>query len=249
MKLLRKAAFVFGISLLAANTQAGRWITRDPIEHMERDPQLVFLSYDVSRQQNLNLYQFVQNDSVNKIDPFGLMDAYPAGYFFYYQNGVPVTTGGIYPDSFIGPLPLRADGLPSYRESEAMALADRRGLQPSLLGEMLIPTGVGALARSSTALKCIPTAANKTLETTAHGAERIAGAAATRGGILGEAEIQAVRQGGRLMTQADGATVRILENTPGRFNVVVEGQRGIITTFQNLSQNSLDRLGRNYGWK
>ena len=34
-----------------------------------------------------------------------------------------------------------------------------------------------------------------------------------------------------------------------QFNVVVEGQRGIITTFENLSQKSLDRLGKNYGWK
>ncbi len=52
-----------------------------------------------------------------------------------------------------------------------------------------------------------------------------------------------------MMTQADGATVRILQTGAGRFNVVVEGERGIITTFENLSQKSLDRLGRNYGWK
>ena len=89
----------------------------------------------------------------------------------------------------------------------------------------------------------------KTLQTTAHGAERIAGAAATRGGVLSEAGVAAVRRGGRVMTQADGATVRILQNEAGRFNVVVEGKRGIITTFENLSQKSLDRLGKNYGWK
>jgi hypothetical protein len=50
------------------------------------------------------------------------------------------------------------------------------------------------------------------------------------------------------MTQADGATVNILEEG-GKFNVVVSGDRGVITTFQNLSQKSLDRLARNYGWK
>jgi len=50
------------------------------------------------------------------------------------------------------------------------------------------------------------------------------------------------------MTQADGATVRVLQIEGGRFNVVVEGDRGIITTFQNLSQGSVDRLARNYGW-
>ena len=92
-------------------------------------------------------------------------------------------------------------------------------------------------------------AARGGVRTTAHGAERIAGQGATRGGVLSEAGIDAVRQGGRVMTQADGATVRILQNEAGRFNVVVEGERGIITTFENLSQKSLDRLGKNYGWQ
>lgn len=51
------------------------------------------------------------------------------------------------------------------------------------------------------------------------------------------------------MTQADGAKVHILEVEPGRFDVVVWGERGLITTFERLSQESLDRLGKNYGWK
>ena len=51
------------------------------------------------------------------------------------------------------------------------------------------------------------------------------------------------------MTQADGAAVRILETTPGRFDVVVEGERGVITTFKNLSQKSLGRLSKNYKWR
>jgi hypothetical protein len=90
---------------------------------------------------------------------------------------------------------------------------------------------------------------SQALQTTAHGAQRVAGAAATRGGVLSEAGIAAVRQGGRVMTQADGATVRILQNEAGRFNVVIEGEGGkLITTFENLRQESLDRLGRNYGW-
>jgi hypothetical protein len=92
-------------------------------------------------------------------------------------------------------------------------------------------------------------AAKGGVRTTAHGAERIAGQGATRGGVLSEAGVNAVRQGGRVMIQADGATVRILQNEAGRFNVVVEGERGIITTFENLSQKSLDRLAGNYGWK
>jgi hypothetical protein len=51
------------------------------------------------------------------------------------------------------------------------------------------------------------------------------------------------------MTQADGATVRILTNDAGRSSVVVEGERGIITTFRNISEKFLTRLGKNYGWE
>jgi RHS repeat-associated protein len=87
------------------------------------------------------------------------------------------------------------------------------------------------------------------LPSTAHGAERIAGAGATRGGVLSETVINQTRQSGRVMIQADGAKVYVHEVEPGRFNVVVWGERGLITTFERLSQKSLDRLGKNYGWK
>jgi RHS repeat-associated protein len=116
---------------------------------------------------------------------------------------------------------------------------------PSAASKVLILTAfnlatmpVGGACRAATAL-----------QTTIHGAERIAGAGATRGGVLSAENILATRLGGRVMTQADGATVNVLQNASGRYNVVVSGDRGIITTFENLSQKSLDRLTRNYGWK
>jgi hypothetical protein len=84
--------------------------------------------------------------------------------------------------------------------------------------------------------------------TTVHGAERLAGAAATRGGVLSAESAQAVMRNGKALTQADGASVRYMQNAEGRFNIVVSGERGIITTFQNISQKSFDRLSKNYGW-
>ena len=54
---------------------------------------------------------------------------------------------------------------------------------------------------------------------------------------------------GRVMTQADGAKVYVKEVRPGRFNVVVEGSRGIITGMKNLDQRALSNLARNYGWQ
>jgi RHS repeat-associated protein len=127
---------------------------------------------------------------------------------------------------------------------------------------IILPFGIGKIIKEARAARLARTeaeiieataaaekaAAKSTLQITAHGSERIAGEAATRGGVLSKTAIQDVRQGGRVMTQADGATVRILQNETGRFNVVVEGDRGIITTFENLSQKSLNRLGENYGW-
>jgi hypothetical protein len=55
-------------------------------------------------------------------------------------------------------------------------------------------------------------------------------------------------QNGRILTQTDGAAVHVMQNAQGRFSIVVSGERGIITTFENLSQKSFDRLSKNYGW-
>lgn len=92
---------------------------------------------------------------------------------------------------------------------------------------------------------------SQALNTTAHGAERIAGPAATRGGVLYASEVPAVREGGRVARQADGAIVHVLEVTKGRFRVVIENEQTgkIITTFRDISQKALDRLERRHGWK
>ena len=104
---------------------------------------------------------------------------------------------------------------------------------------------VGCCTAANTAAE----AAARVGPTTAHGAERIAGAAATRGGVLAEDDILLARAYGQTLTQADGATVRVLQNEASRFNVVVDGDRGLITTFSNLSQKSLERLATRYAWE
>jgi len=98
------------------------------------------------------------------------------------------------------------------------------------------------------ALRATSQAASKSvLRTTIHGAERIAGPTATRGGVLTEIEIASVRAAGTTFKQANGAIVKVQE-VAGRYNVVVQGDRGVITTFKNLSDKSLSRLSKNYGW-
>jgi len=107
--------------------------------------------------------------------------------------------------------------------------------------QVVVATGVAANTAAEAAARVGPT--------TAHGAERIAGAAATRGGVLAEDDILLARAYGQTLTQADGATVRVLQNEASRFNVVVDGDRGLITTFSNLSQKSLERLATRYAWE
>ena len=89
---------------------------------------------------------------------------------------------------------------------------------------------------------------NSIFETTVHGATRVAGVSATRGGVLSKFEVIVARIGGTRMTQADGAFVYIYQKASGKFNVAVFGRNGFVTSFRNISQKSLDRLSKNYGW-
>jgi len=78
---------------------------------------------------------------------------------------------------------------------------------------------------------------------TEHGAQRLR----ERG--FSDAERRATMRSNNVRRQADGARVHINETSPGRFNVIVTGERGVITAFRNIRQSALDRLARNYGWE
>ncbi len=105
--------------------------------------------------------------------------------------------------------------------------------------------GVLSLKNYLTAAK-----ATKGVQTTIHGAARIAGPAATRGGVLSIVEVNATKSLGRAFTQADGANVFLHEITPGRFNAVIQNQTTgkVITSMGNWSQKSINRIAKNYGW-
>ena len=60
---------------------------------------------------------------------------------------------------------------------------------------------------------------------------------------------QTVKNTSNVKTQSDGAKVYIKEISPGKYNVIVEGDRGIITALKNISKKSLDRLTKNYNWR
>ena len=86
-------------------------------------------------------------------------------------------------------------------------------------------------------------------KTTGHGTERLAGNLATRGGVLSLTEAWTTRVLGSGYPQAGGGTVYLRQLSNGRYNAVVWGERGIITTMKGWSQKSINRVAKNYGWK
>lgn len=49
------------------------------------------------------------------------------------------------------------------------------------------------------------------------------------------------------LIRMDGAIAYLHESMAVRFDVAIEGSRGIMTTFKGVSQKSLTRLGKNNG--
>ena len=78
---------------------------------------------------------------------------------------------------------------------------------------------------------------------TKHGTERLKERGFSNADILNTKNTTNVKQ------QGDGAKVYIKEVSDGKFNVIVEGDRGIITALKNINQNALNRLMKNYNWR
>jgi len=53
----------------------------------------------------------------------------------------------------------------------------------------------------------------------------------------------------KIMRQGDGAQVFIKNIGEGKYNVIVEGENGVVTALKNIGQNSLARLAKNYNWE
>lgn len=77
---------------------------------------------------------------------------------------------------------------------------------------------------------------------TIHGAERLAQAGLDEQGLGG------IKSGLRLI-QADGAAVFLKEVAPGKFDFIVQGERGIVTAHRGWTAKAVTRIARNYGWE
>ncbi len=126
---------------------------------------------------------------------------------------------------------------------------------PFKAGEELayvLPGSQGAFVHRYRALfRFISPVASKGIQLTKHGAERIAGAAATRGGVLSMEEVGAIRSlVQNPIIQGDGAKVFIHEVSPGRFSGFIQNQNSgkLITSMNNWSKKAINKMGKNHGW-
>jgi hypothetical protein len=81
------------------------------------------------------------------------------------------------------------------------------------------------------------------LQQTAHGAER----AADPSRLDPAAQSDVIANPTQTYTQPDGAQVYV-QQVGDRYNVVVQGDNGVVTNLKTISEKSLSRLARNYGW-
>ena len=82
-----------------------------------------------------------------------------------------------------------------------------------------------------------------TEKATKHGIERLRQRGFSKSDILN------TKMTSNIKTQGDGAKVYIKEIDNGKFDIIVEGEIGIITALKNIDKKSLERLTKNYNWR
>ena len=177
----------------------------------------------------LNLYGYANGDPVNFSDPFGLCPV-PQVCLAALGAGAGVVLNGAMNMAMDRPF------LENWQRA-----AIGGAIAGATAGLAAGPEAAAAFLTRGTATAI---GAGPAVAATAHGAQRMA----DRSRLGAEGVRDAVANATRQLVQSDGANV-FVRQVNGRFNVVVQGERGVITTFKNLSEKSLDRLAKNYGWE
>ncbi len=170
------------------------------------------------------LYLFVLNDPVNRTDPTGTS----ASDFF-----VGIGDGATLCYTCAGRI-----GTPLEHQIDYTSTGWALGYWVGFAATAGIASQLG--------LAALPTALSGGLGTpqipaTRHGADQIASRAFSAADI-------ALTKEGQLFLQRDGARVFLKEVSAGRFNLLVEGDRGVITVMKRVPWNRVAKIAQNYGW-
>jgi RHS repeat-associated protein len=216
---------------------SGRFTSVDPLMNMETaltDP------------QRFNRYSYAKNNPFVFVDPDG-RDIMPPLAFqqhtFTMQTARNLTTARNVLINWIQAINSRGhDMTPEALETHFYQPSSAEEAKAMQLFDVAI-TAAGGLAGTMRR--------PSSMDVTNHGTTRIAGQGATRGGTLTQAEINSVRQthSASYLSNANGATAFVSRTSNGRFNVVIEGSRGYMTSYRSLQQKDLDRLAKRFGWE
>jgi RHS repeat-associated protein len=193
------------------------------MRHRVYDPATAqFLSVDPLEAITGEPYNYASDNPVNEADPTGLGD--------WLGLGIP-SPGEV--AEKLNPVKYYEEEVASYENGCGYLASVAHGLEGAVVG-VLDASGAGEEEAAGAA-------AEEGINATAHGADMLA----ERG--FSDADI-ALTKSGEALTQADGATVYLKEVASARFNVIVEGQRGVITALKNIPQGAVERLASGYGW-
>jgi len=178
----------------------------------------------------LNLYGYADGDPINLGDPFGLC---------------PKSAGGSGNSETLEDCPRGTSGWWAMQEQGGVVglYNNVRGAAAACSESWLCASVAGAGAVLLSSMVIAEVAASSELEATIHGGGRLADP--TR--LMSPAARAVMRNATQIGRQSDGARV-FVQQVGGRFNVVVTGERGVITTFKTIGQKAFDRLARRYGW-
>jgi RHS repeat-associated protein len=181
-----------------------------------------FLSVDPLVGQTHAPYNYAGDNPLNEADPTGLGN--------WLNLGLP-SPGEVV--ETLDPIRYYEEEIESYENGCGYWASVAHGLEGAVVGAM-DASGAGEE-------EAVGAAAEDGIGATAHGAEKLAERDFTGADI-------SLTKSGETLTQADGATVYLKEVSSGRFNVIVEGQRGVVTALKNITQGAVDRLSAKYGW-
>ena len=201
------------------------------------DPSLGrFISEDpIGLAGGVNQYAYAGNDPVNYADPFGLdrctQEQLVHGWTQIDQEGGPECKDGKNYKAVVTSTP---------RTEYVSALLFRLIFSGKIFEGTLFN---GRHATIGELPPIVPGAKSVELASTVHGAMRMADASR----LAPEAVATVMANATRVGVQRDGARVFIQE-IAGKFNVVVYGERGVVTNLSTISEKALARLGKRYGY-